>query len=107
MDRQIKGAGHTANPGYSATPGVQIAMKRFTEVTYDAEAGVAKIGAGNVWDNVYAALEPFNVSVVGGRVSGIGVAGFTLGGGGRVTTLYDTLNLKGQQGIPSSPTSMG
>lgn len=57
-------------------------MKRFTEVTYDAEAGVAKIGAGNVWDNVYAALDPYNVSVVGGRVSGIGVAGFTLGGGG-------------------------
>ncbi|KAI0727409.1 FAD dependent oxidoreductase [Fomitopsis betulina] len=77
----IKGAGHTANPGYSATRGVQIAMKRFTEVTYDAGAGVAKIGAGNIWDNVYAALEPYNVSVVGGRVSGIGVTGFTLGGG--------------------------
>ena len=106
MDRQIKGAGHTANPGYSATPGVQIAMKRFTEVTYDAEAGVAKIGAGNVWDNVYAALEPYNVSVVGGRVSGIGVAGFTLGGGGHVTTSYD-LTLKRKQGIPSSPISMG
>lgn len=56
-------------------------MKRFTEVTYDAGAGVAKIGAGNIWDNVYAALEPYNVSVVGGRVSGIGVTGFTLGGG--------------------------
>ncbi|KZT68325.1 FAD-binding domain-containing protein [Daedalea quercina L-15889] len=77
----IKGAGHTANPGYSSTAGVQIAMTRFTEVTYDAEANVARIGAGNIWDNVYAGLEPYNVSVVGGRVSGIGVAGFTLGGG--------------------------
>ncbi|KAH9830759.1 FAD dependent oxidoreductase [Rhodofomes roseus] len=77
----IKGAGHTANPGYSATPGVQIAMTRFTQVTYDAEAGVAGVGAGNIWDNVYAGLEPYNVGVVGGRVSGIGVAGFTLGGG--------------------------
>ncbi|KAH9920717.1 FAD-binding domain-containing protein [Fomitopsis serialis] len=77
----IKGAGHTANPGFSATPGVQIAMTRFTEVSYDTEAGIASVGAGNIWDNVYAGLEPYNVSVVGGRVSGIGVAGFTLGGG--------------------------
>jgi hypothetical protein len=30
---------------------------------------------------VYAALAQFNVNVVGGRVSGVGVAGFTLGGG--------------------------
>jgi len=34
-----------------------------------------------IWDDVYAALEPFNVSAVGGRVTGVGVAGFTLGGG--------------------------
>ncbi|KAH9929832.1 FAD-binding domain-containing protein [Fomitopsis serialis] len=77
----VKGAGHTGNPGFSSTVGVQIAMSRFNEVSYDADTGIAKIGAGNVWDNVYAGLQPFNVGVVGGRVSGIGVAGFTLGGG--------------------------
>ena len=41
---------------------------------------------GLVWDDVYASLEKYNVSVVGGRVSGIGVAGFALGGGA-----YDAL----------------
>lgn len=30
---------------------------------------------------MYAALEPYGLIVAGGRVSGIGMAGFTLGGG--------------------------
>ena len=34
-----------------------------------------------IWDDVYSALAPHNVNVVGGRTSGVGVAGFTLGGG--------------------------
>ncbi|RDB26962.1 hypothetical protein Hypma_005131 [Hypsizygus marmoreus] len=77
----VKGGGHTSNPGFSSTPGVHIAMSRFSGVTYDAASQTAVIGAGLVWDDVYAALEPHNVNVVGGRVSGVGVAGFTLGGG--------------------------
>ncbi|CCM00866.1 uncharacterized protein FIBRA_02912 [Fibroporia radiculosa] len=77
----VKGGGHIMNPGYSSTPGVQIAMTRFNDVDYDASTGTVAIGAGLVWDDVYAALEDFDVNVVGGRVSGIGVAGLTLGGG--------------------------
>jgi len=56
-------------------------MVRFSEVTYDAKSQSVQVGAGLVWDDVYAALEPYGVNVVGGRVSGVGVAGFTLGGG--------------------------
>ncbi|KAI5886885.1 FAD-binding domain-containing protein [Schizophyllum commune H4-8] len=77
----VKGGGHTANPGFSSTPGVHIAMYRFSEVTYDEATENVVVGAGNVWDNVYATLEPLGRMVVGGRVSGVGVAGFTLGGG--------------------------
>ncbi|PCH36771.1 FAD-binding domain-containing protein [Wolfiporia cocos MD-104 SS10] len=77
----VKGGGHASNPGFSSTPGVQIAMARFSGVTYDASAGTATIGTGLVWDDVYAALEPYGVNVIGGRVTGVGVAGFTLGGG--------------------------
>lgn len=77
----VKGGGHASNPGFSSTTGVQIAMYRFSEVTYDAQSQTAVIGAGLVWDDVYAALAPHNVNVVGGRVTGVGVAGFTLGGG--------------------------
>ncbi|KAG5640496.1 hypothetical protein DXG03_008325, partial [Asterophora parasitica] len=77
----VKGGGHAANPGFSSTSGILIAMSRFSEVTYDAASQTAVIGAGLIWDDVYAALAPHNVNVVGGRVTGVGVAGFTLGGG--------------------------
>ncbi|KAI0773005.1 FAD-binding domain-containing protein [Trametes elegans] len=77
----VKGAGHASNPGFSSTNGVQIAMYRFSEVKYDSDANVAEVGAGLIWDEVYEALEPYAVNVVGGRVTGVGVAGFTLGGG--------------------------
>ncbi|PBK85371.1 FAD dependent oxidoreductase [Armillaria gallica] len=77
----IKGGGHATNPGFSSTTGVQIAMTRFNEVTYDPATQTAVIGAGNIWDDVYEILDAQGVNVVGGRVTGIGVAGFTLGGG--------------------------
>ena len=56
-------------------------MYRFSDVTYDAGTETADIGTGLVWDDVYAALEPLGRNVVGGRVTGVGVAGFSLGGG--------------------------
>jgi len=77
----VKGGGHAYNSGFSSTPGVQISLSQFNEVTYDAATSTANIGAGNVWDDVYATLCPLGVNVVGGRVPGVGVAGFTLGGG--------------------------
>ncbi|PBK61219.1 FAD-binding domain-containing protein [Armillaria solidipes] len=77
----IKGGGHATNQGFSSTIGVQIAMTRFNEVTYDSTTQTAVIGAGNIWDDVYEILNAQGVNVLGGRVSGVGVAGFTLGGG--------------------------
>ncbi|RDX52375.1 FAD dependent oxidoreductase [Lentinus brumalis] len=77
----VKGGGHASNPGFSSTEGVHIAMYKFSDVTYNAGSNTADVGAGLVWDDVYAALEPYAVNVVGGRVTGVGVAGFTLGGG--------------------------
>lgn len=56
-------------------------MTRFNSVVFHPGNKTADVGAGLVWDDAYAALEPFNVTVVGGRISGIGVAGFALGGG--------------------------
>ena len=56
-------------------------MSRFNAVSYNSTSGTAEVGAGLIWDDVYAVLEPYGVNVVGGRVSGVGVAGFTLGGG--------------------------
>ncbi|KAG6848974.1 hypothetical protein H0H87_003319, partial [Tephrocybe sp. NHM501043] len=55
-------------------------MVRFSEVSYNASTQTAVAGGGLVWDDVYSALAPFGVNVVGGRKTGVGVAGFTLGG---------------------------
>ncbi|KAL1756883.1 hypothetical protein FB107DRAFT_289773 [Schizophyllum commune] len=77
----VKGGGHSMNVGFSSTTGVQIAMTRFSEVVYDEETETATVGAGLIWNDVYAALDPLGRGVVGGRVPGFGVAGFILGGG--------------------------
>ncbi|KAM5546063.1 hypothetical protein V8D89_000189 [Ganoderma adspersum] len=77
----VKGGGHASNPGFSSTEGVQIAMYRFSEVKYNPDNQTAEVGSGLIWDEIYAALEPYAVNVVGGRVTGVGMAGFTLGGG--------------------------
>jgi len=77
----VKGGGHASNPGFSSTTGVHISMYRFSTRNYNAASQTVEIGSGLIWDDVYAYLEPYNVNVVGGRVTGVGVAGFTLGGG--------------------------
>ena len=56
-------------------------MRQFSKIKYNAASKTVDIGAGLVWDDVYEGLIPHNVSVLGGRVSGVGVAGFLLGGG--------------------------
>lgn len=56
-------------------------MSKFSEIEYDFTTQTVTFGSGLIWDDVYAALEPYGVNVVGGRVTGVGVAGFTLGGG--------------------------
>ena len=77
----IKGGGHTLNPGFSSTVGVLISMSRFQKVVYHRHKLTADLGAGLIWDDAYAALEPYDVTVVGGRIAGVGVAGLLLGGG--------------------------
>ena len=56
-------------------------MTRFNEINVDFKSGTVEVGAGLIWDQVYAALGPTGVGVIGGRVPGVGVAGLTLGGG--------------------------
>ncbi|EEB89970.1 hypothetical protein MPER_11884, partial [Moniliophthora perniciosa FA553] len=77
----IKGGGHTGILGFSSTLGVQISMSRFSEIDYDKTTSTAKIGASQIWNEVYARLVSDGVKVVGGRVPGVGVSGLSLGGG--------------------------
>ena len=68
---QVKGGGHQTNPGFSSTTGVHISLEKFSEIKYDAQKNVVTVGAGIIWDDVYAALDPLGVGVVGGRSTGV------------------------------------
>jgi FAD/FMN-containing dehydrogenase len=59
------------NPGFSSTEGILIYTGRFSQVTYDEASETVVIGTGTVWDTVYKQLESYNVTVVGGRVTGV------------------------------------
>ncbi|KAB8297807.1 hypothetical protein EYC80_001605 [Monilinia laxa] len=77
----IKSGGHASNPGFSSTPGVFISLAKLNQVKLASDKNSVEIGTGNRWTEVYSALDGTNVNVVGGRVSGPGVGGLTLGGG--------------------------
>ena len=81
MPFAVKGGGHTTNPGFSSTSGVQIALSRFNSTKVNANDGTIEIGPGLTWGQVYETLAPTGMNVVGGRVASVGVAGLTLGGG--------------------------
>jgi hypothetical protein len=56
-------------------------MTRFNDTKVDYKSTTVEIGAGLTWGQVYVALEPIGVNVVGARIPDVGVAGLTLGGG--------------------------
>jgi FAD/FMN-containing dehydrogenase len=58
---------------------VSIDLGDFKDVEL-VEEGIARVGTGAKWGDVFDFLAPFNLSVVGGRVSDVGVGGLVLGG---------------------------
>ncbi len=58
-------------------------MARFRDIVLNEEEETVEFGAGLTWTDVYSYLVPKGLNVVGGRMDGIGVGGFTLGGGRR------------------------
>jgi FAD/FMN-containing dehydrogenase len=66
----VKGGGHSTNPRFSSTKGIQIAMTRFnkTKVDFTSVAVTVDVGRGLTWDQVYATLEPTGVNVIGGHI---------------------------------------
>ncbi|KAL7782208.1 hypothetical protein V8C37DRAFT_397964 [Trichoderma ceciliae] len=78
----VKSGGHAAFGGASnIDSGVTIDLIHLNQIALSADKTQASIGAGNIWYDVYSYLQPKNVTVIGGRVSAIGVGGLTLGGG--------------------------
>ncbi|KAI0967528.1 putative FAD-binding oxidoreductase [Xylaria arbuscula] len=78
----IRSGGHSPAPlGANINDGVLFDMSGFNSVEYDAQMGVAVVGTGMRWGEVYSHLDQYNVTVVGGRILQVGVGGLTLGSG--------------------------
>ncbi|KAK8040180.1 FAD-binding oxidoreductase [Apiospora rasikravindrae] len=78
----IRSGGHLEAVGAASTnDGVLIDLSRLRRLEYHAEAQEVVLGPGLRWGDVYSYLDPFKVTVVGGRVLDVGVGGLPLGGG--------------------------
>ncbi|THU76841.1 FAD-binding domain-containing protein [Dendrothele bispora CBS 962.96] len=77
----VKSGGHTSNLGFSSTSGVMISLSNFNQIINEPLSNTVTLGPGATWDEVYAKLEVLNLTVVGGRIPGVGVGGLLLGGG--------------------------
>lgn len=65
----------------SAHGAVVIATHRMNDVTIDAVARTARVGAGAVWSEVVAKAAKAGLAPLNGSNPTVGVAGYTLGGG--------------------------
>ncbi|KAH9167785.1 FAD-binding domain-containing protein [Lactarius sanguifluus] len=77
----VKSGGHIGNRGFSSTRGVQMSLARFNTFNVNTQAQTVELGPGLTWGDVYERLDPYGVTVIGGRYPGVGVGGLTLGGG--------------------------
>ncbi|KAL4917320.1 6-hydroxy-D-nicotine oxidase [Aspergillus aurantiobrunneus] len=86
----VRSTGHNPNPGFSsaAETGIVLDLGMLKGRELSEDEGVARVGAGNRWGEVYAWLEGRGLTAVGGRDAEVGM-GFLLGGGyGAVPNLY-------------------
>ncbi|KAI0472788.1 FAD binding domain-containing protein [Xylariaceae sp. FL0804] len=78
----IKSGGHNPNNYFASVDGGPlISTASLNEVILDADTETVRVGPGNRWDDVSAALDGTNYTVVGGRIGNVGVGGYMLGGG--------------------------
>lgn len=77
----IRSGGHTPFAGAANIEnGVTIDLRAMNVVKLSADHNVTSAGGGSVWNDIYEMLQPLNLTVVGGRVAGLGVGGLTTGG---------------------------
>lgn len=77
----VKSGGHAAFRGASnADEGITVDMRNFKDVVPSQDKESVVLGTGNLWIDVYNALEKVGIGVIGGRDPRVGVGEFTLGG---------------------------
>ncbi len=75
----VQATGHGLTSSLEGT--VLITTSRMTEVHIDPGARTARVGAGVRWRQVIDAAAPHGLAPLSGSSSGVGVVGYTLGGG--------------------------
>ncbi|KAL6856710.1 hypothetical protein J3F83DRAFT_375249 [Trichoderma novae-zelandiae] len=78
----VRGGGHTLWPGAANVDGgITVDMRAMNNLELSKDHRIARLGAGAVFSDIYPQLVPYNLTVMGGRVPGIGAGGFVTGGG--------------------------
>ena len=78
----VRSGGHSPNPGWSNidSTGILIDLQNINQLAVSSNKSFISLGPGLRWGEVYDALDPVGVSVIGGRIPHVGVAGLILGG---------------------------
>jgi FAD/FMN-containing dehydrogenase len=77
----VRSGGHSPNPGWaSLESGILIDLAELNGMTISEDRKTFSVGPGARWGQVYDFLDPYDVTVVGGRVPQVGVGGLLLGG---------------------------
>ncbi|KAF4461796.1 fad binding domain-containing [Fusarium albosuccineum] len=78
----VRGGGHLPYPGSnSIDDGILVVLGSLNKAKVNVKKGTVEVGGGAKWADVYAALAPYGLYIVGGRLKTIGVPGLTLLGG--------------------------
>ena len=67
--------------GTAAAPPIVIDLKDLPSRGLAPDHETITVAPSQTWDEVYATLDAFDLSTLGGRVAGVGVGGLTLGCG--------------------------
>ena len=77
----VYGGGHGVTGSAVVDGGLCVDLRGIDHVEVDAAAATARVGGGATWGAVDAATQESGLAVTGGRVSGTGVGGLSLGSG--------------------------
>ncbi|PLB53475.1 FAD dependent oxidoreductase [Aspergillus steynii IBT 23096] len=80
----VKSGGHMPNNGFaSIQDGLLVSTKNLNDVVYNPDDRTAIIGPGLSWEEAQKGLDDVDAgrALVGGRLGGVGVGGYMLGGG--------------------------
>lgn len=78
----VRAGGHSPNPGWSSIGkgGLLLDLQRMDTITLSTDNTIVSVGPGARWGAVQDVLQDYGATVVGGRISDVGVSGLLLGG---------------------------